>query len=59
MYARFLENKLRWTSTTWDNATLRVFQMGSLRRRVLFTPGLVKRRLKGPSNGPEPASPDD
>jgi CelD/BcsL family acetyltransferase involved in cellulose biosynthesis len=46
MYARFLENKLRWTSTTWENATVRVFQTSGLRRWVAFTPGRLKRRLR-------------
>lgn len=53
MYAGFLENKLRWTSTTWDNATLRVFPMRSLRQLVLFAPGILKRLVRRGAGGGE------
>lgn len=52
LYARFLPNKLRWTPMSWDNTTLRVFQMRGLRRLALFAPGLLKSRLRAYSRRP-------
>jgi len=43
LFARFLENKLRWTKTVRHNVRLRLLRLDGLRRRVLFMPGLLRR----------------
>jgi CelD/BcsL family acetyltransferase involved in cellulose biosynthesis len=62
MYARFLSSKLRWTSTSWDNATFRIYQTRGLRRLILFTPGRLKTGLRallrGASKSTEARAPE-